>query len=586
MAPDTVDCRARTDDIAGGAASFAELLLPAALTEALGSAGFGRPSPVQSAAIPLARLGVDLIVQAKSGTGKTLVYAVAALERVKVDILTPQVMVVTPTREIALQSHDVISRVAAGLRLPGLKTVCFIGGQPAAEDEKRLRRTCQIVVGTPGRLCALLEAGKLPAAAMQLLVLDEADSLLAESFTEDIEWLKQSLPAQQLQTLALSATYTPEMLEQLESWMVEPQRVMLCEETVSLKGVKHFFVQMDAPPGEDTDRSAALQLKLPALVELMSGMTFHQAVVFCNRKGDGERLAAKLTSSAFPAAYISGSRSQQERTSAMTQVRGFQRRVLVSTDLTARGVDLARVNLVVNLDLPPEAATLLHRIGRTGRWGSRGVAVTFCLGDELPKLRDLIDEAGGGELEPLPTQISEELYRYELESAEEQEQFESLLDAPLLPDPDEVAALEAAMVGDEEGEAMPGDGSDAAWDYAAYYNYWYGSGTAAHQPSGWPAGDRESQPEAYPHAEGPNPQWPGWTAGENPSTPWPPGPPPGDAPPAPPQDTSAPSQSAQYEKYLCEYHAWTAKYSEWRDQYRLWLYNFHMEAAYQAYYGT
>eukprot|EP00877_Chromochloris_zofingiensis_P005179 jgi/Chrzof1/14662/Cz09g11070.t1 len=186
--------RYRTADVEGDAGSFDDLLLPATLVHALSEAGFKRPSPVQQAAIPVGRVGSDLIVQAKSGTGKTAVFAIICLECLALDVGSPQALVLAPTRELALQSCEVINRIAVGLPEPRTACAAFVGGLPTVNDEKRLRRTCHIAVGTPGRICALLSSGALPASRITSLVLDEADSLLGDSFYADVAWIHGLLP--------------------------------------------------------------------------------------------------------------------------------------------------------------------------------------------------------------------------------------------------------------------------------------------------------------------------------------------------------------------------------------------------------
>ncbi|GFR40199.1 hypothetical protein Agub_g759, partial [Astrephomene gubernaculifera] len=178
--------RGRTQDVMSDATSFRELMVSEPLVRSLSVAGFERPSPVQKAAIPLGRVGTDLIVQAKSGTGKTVVFAVICLERVKADQSSTQALILAPTRELAIQSEQVIRALASELPAPAATSAVFVGGLPIVEDEKKLRRLCHIAVGTPGRVCALLQSGRLAGGGLALLVLDEADSLLGEGFYEDV----------------------------------------------------------------------------------------------------------------------------------------------------------------------------------------------------------------------------------------------------------------------------------------------------------------------------------------------------------------------------------------------------------------
>ncbi|GLI64161.1 hypothetical protein VaNZ11_007346 [Volvox africanus] len=493
--------RARTEDVVSDAASFRELMISDSLVHSLVTAGFERPSPVQKAAIPLGRIGTDLIVQAKSGTGKTVVFAVICLERVKPELSSTQALILAPTREIAIQSEEVIRTLASELPAPPVTSAVFVGGLPMLDDEKKLRRLCHVAVGTPGRVGALLQVERLVTSSLTLLVLDEVDSLLGDSFYEDVTWIYDQLPKRK-QVLAFSATYTPELLADLEPLMRRPQRVMMCSETVSLLGVKQFYELVPAEVAElgssqrsgdsgdagDTARVAAgvaepkaattasatpavFRRKVQQLLRLLGSVSFHQAAVFCNHKPRAEWLAEQLSAAGYPAAYLSGDRAQSERMEAMMAVRGFKLRVVVSTDVMARGVDLDRVNLVINLDLPYDAATYMHRVGRTGRFGSRGVCVSFVTAAEFALLVSYVDEQSaaatasaasaaaaaeangggtGGErqiggaadqeagsakghggaaelLLPLPQVIPEDLYGYELESEWERQALQQLV---------------------------------------------------------------------------------------------------------------------------------------------------------------
>ncbi|GIL72180.1 hypothetical protein Vretimale_338 [Volvox reticuliferus] len=484
--------RARTQDVVSDAASFRELMISDSLVHSLVTAGFERPSPVQKAAIPLGRIGTDLIVQAKSGTGKTVVFAVICLERIKPELSSTQALILAPTREIAIQSEEVIRTLASELPAPPVTSAVFVGGLPMLDDEKKLRRLCHVAVGTPGRVGALLQAERLVVNGLTLLVLDEVDSLLGDSFYEDVTWIYDQLPKRK-QVLAFSATYTPELLADLEPLMRRPQRVMMCSETVSLLGVKQFYELVPAevadtgssqrsglvdgvaePRAAATSASATpavFRRKVQQLLRLLGSASFHQAAVFCNHKPRAEWLAEQLSAAGYPAAYLSGDRAQSERMEAMMAVRGFKLRVVVSTDVMARGVDLDRVNLVINLDLPYDAATYMHRVGRTGRFGSRGVCVSFVTETELALLVSYVDEQaaaatatavsaaaaaqanGGGtgegratgepadqEVEvvngrggaaelllPLPQVIPEDLYGYELENEWERQALQQLV---------------------------------------------------------------------------------------------------------------------------------------------------------------
>jgi len=387
----------RTADVLGDAPSFGDLLLPDDIVQSLTDVGFIRPSPVQQAAIPLARFGADVIIQAKAGTGKTLVFAIAAVERIDTTNAFPQALVLAPTREVALQAAEVVAD-AAGMRSVTVAT--FIGGLPTMEDEKVLRRTCHIIVGTPGRVLALIQRGTLVTNKIRMLVLDEADKLLSEAFLNDVHMVIGEIPLGR-QVLAVSATYTDTSLSKLKSIMHKPHEVRLVGGDASLLGVKHFYREIVV--SQVTTSYAA---RRAALLDILSSVSFHQAVVFCNRKAIADDLADDLAAAGHSAACLSSAKEQLERIQIINALRTFQLRVVVSTDVAARGVDLDKVTLVINFDLPEDSATLMHRIGRAGRFGTRGIAISLVttgggLGGK-GELNTALASVSGGKVSPLP----------------------------------------------------------------------------------------------------------------------------------------------------------------------------------------
>ncbi|KAK3269380.1 hypothetical protein CYMTET_22177 [Cymbomonas tetramitiformis] len=266
--------RRRTSDVESSSSTFADLLLPDHLARGLSSAGFHQPSPVQLAAIPLGRFGVDLIVQAKSGTGKTVTFGVIVADRVLCSSGHPQAMILSPTREIAQQSASVLHRLGAELQPSGLKCGTFVGGLAYTNDVRRLESACHVVVGTPGRVRCLLEDEKLRPDSIRILVLDEADSLLSDtgSFEDDILAIHGMLPARK-QVLAFSATYTEKQMGRLGELMRQPQHVNLCAETVSLLGIQQYYLEMPPLPNSHEQAKAREQ----HLISILRSVPFHQA---------------------------------------------------------------------------------------------------------------------------------------------------------------------------------------------------------------------------------------------------------------------------------------------------------------------
>ncbi|NWT16450.1 DDX20 helicase, partial [Vireo altiloquus] len=399
-APVEAQGRFRTRDVLvpGGPADFGSLLLSPPVLAGLEAAGFHRPSPVQLKAIPLGRCGLDLIVQAKSGTGKTCVFATIALDAVLLESPATQILILAPTREIAVQIHAVITTI--GIKLEGLQCHVFIGGTPLSQDKSRLKR-CHIAVGSPGRIKQLIELDYLSTASIRLFVLDEADKLLEEgSFQEQINWIYSSLPANK-QMLAVSATYPESLAAALSRYMREPTFVRLNPTDPGLLGLKQYYKIVNSHPLPHK----TFEEKTQHLQELFSEIPFNQALVFSNLHSRAQHLAEILTSRGFPAECISGSMNQSQRLDAMAKLKQFHCRVLISTDLTSRGIDAEKVNLVINLDVPLDWETFMHRIGRAGRFGTLGLSVTYCCRGEEENTMMKIAQKCNLQLLPLPEPI-------------------------------------------------------------------------------------------------------------------------------------------------------------------------------------
>ena len=390
-----------------------------AVVRGLNLSGFTIPSPVQRAAIPLGRLGADLVVQAKSGTGKTVTFGAILCERVDRSSAYPQALVLAPTREVALQSRDALDKLARALDPPALRVACFLGGLPVADDRAALASGCQLCVGTPGRVRQLLEEGSMAPGGIRTLVIDEADALVGGAFEHDVLFCHSMLPERK-QVMAFSATYPSRTLARIETMTRSPQRVAMCSQnTAALRAVRQHYLLVDVPGGDrGASRTDVALAKESALKNrVFAAVAFHQAVVFCRSAGRGEALTRRLTAEGYPAVFTAGTLPQRKRMDAMDAMRGFRARVLVSTDLTARGVDLERVNLVTHLDVPRDASTYAHRVGRTGRFGTAGLSVTVVTREELSRLRELLASADGVDvaLEPLPETVPADWYDYELD---------------------------------------------------------------------------------------------------------------------------------------------------------------------------
>ncbi|CAG8553777.1 5468_t:CDS:10 [Ambispora gerdemannii] len=391
---------------------FEALITNSTLLRGVSEAGYERPSPIQLKAIPPGKLGLDVIAQAKSGTGKTIVFSIVALETVNLNVNKPQVLILSPTRELAIQTHKVI--LSIGRHMLGLNAHVFIGGMPVESDWPKLRK-CHIVIGSPGRVELLLNQNKLNAKEIKLLVLDEADKLMEKSFRPQMQRLCNKLNEKK-QVMAFSATYDKHLLNTLyRNYMKNPHQVMLTESRPTSNAILP----------DDQDKYKFYEEKFKSLAALLGGVPFYQCIVFLNHRGRAADLADYLTKQGWMSMNISGGLDQKTRLTTMNKVRNFQLRVLICSDLIARGIDIDRVDLVVNLDIPKDPETYLHRVGRTGRYGTHGLAISFVDEKEMGFI-NILQKEYSVEVKPLPEELSNEHHQRPLITIKDQRAFERL----------------------------------------------------------------------------------------------------------------------------------------------------------------
>ncbi|XP_066251330.1 probable ATP-dependent RNA helicase DDX20 [Euwallacea similis] len=384
---------------------FSSMLLPPDILRGLGASGFECASPIQLTALPVGRCGFDLIVKSKSGTGKTLVFSVIALESIKLEKQAPQVLILAPTREIAVQIQEVIQSI--GTFFEGLTVNCFIGGLPLEIDKEKCK-SCHIAVGTPGRVRQLIEQGSLKVDSIKLFVLDEADKLIEESFQNDITEIYNTLPDKK-QIIMCSATYPEAVKTFLELYLRCPVVVSAEEDTPLLLGLKQFVRLLELP----SNVVQQVKAKNDELLKLMSCVPFVQCIIFSNYQSRAESISNFLNRNGWKSVFISSAQKQSERLKYMSDLKDFKLKILVTTDLIARGIDVSDVNLVINYDIPLDACTYLHRMGRAGRFGSIGncINITFN-GKEAELLQNILGYIGG---ESLSIPVVNEKYQFEKE---------------------------------------------------------------------------------------------------------------------------------------------------------------------------
>ena len=335
--------------------------------------GFEKPSPIQQNGIPPLLARKDAILQAQSGTGKTGCFCIAALQTVDQKLKAPQVLLLSPTRELASQTFCVLSALNFYLKI---NCYLFVGGSQMAAGLKALRDGAQIAVGTPGRLCDLIEKRQLMVDKMRLVVLDEADQLLQQGFQEAMRYVISSVPAS-TQLCLCSATMPSEIQELSDRFLRNPVRILLEAEKVTLEGITQYYVQLE--PNE----------KYQALCDIFSGLRLQQTIVYCNSRRTVDWLEQQMRKDDHVVSCIHADLEPAQRSAIMQAFRTGNSRVLISTDLTARGIDVQGVSLVMNFEIPRDRECYIHRIGRSGRYGRRGTAINFVSKSEAANLREI-----------------------------------------------------------------------------------------------------------------------------------------------------------------------------------------------------
>ena len=385
--------------------TFADLGLPSDLLKAVTDMGFVSPTAIQKEAIPVLLSGRDVVGVAQTGTGKTAAFGLPLLDAVDSRDSVVQALVLAPTRELALQSAEAITDMAARSR--GLDVVAVYGGAPYGPQIGALKGGAQVVVGTPGRVIDLIDKGALQLDDVRYFVLDEADEMLRMGFAEDVETIAESLPTER-RTALFSATMPPAIQAVARQHLHEPVQVEVSRPASTVATVHQTYAVVP------------FRHKIGAVSRVLAVTDAEAAIVFVRTKSTAEDVAIELAGRGIQAAAISGDVPQRERERLVERLRAGTLDVLVATDVAARGLDVDRIGLVVNFDVPREAEAYVHRIGRTGRAGRHGEAVTFLTPKEKGKLRQ-IERLTGSRLEeitlPSPADVSEHRARKLLSKA-------------------------------------------------------------------------------------------------------------------------------------------------------------------------
>jgi len=372
---------------------FRDFLLKPEILRSIVDCGFEHPSEVQHECIPQAVLGMDILCQAKSGMGKTAVFVLATLQQIEPVDGQVSVLVMCHTRELAFQISKEYERFSKFL--PTIKVGVFFGGLAIAKDEQVIKNNCpHIVVGTPGRILALVKSKKLPLKNLKHFVLDECDKMLEQlDMRRDVQEIFRATPHEK-QVMMFSATLSKDIRPVCKKFMQDPMEVYIDDEAkLTLHGLQQHYVKL-----KDSEKNRKL-------FELLDVLEFNQVVIFVKSVQRCVALAQLLIEQNFPAIAIHRGMTQEERLSRYQQFKDFQKRILVATNLFGRGMDIERVNIVFNYDMPEDTDTYLHRVARAGRFGTKGLAITFVSDESDAKTLNEVQERFEVDITELPDEI-------------------------------------------------------------------------------------------------------------------------------------------------------------------------------------
>jgi ATP-dependent RNA helicase UAP56/SUB2 len=380
------------------ASGFRDFLLKPELLRATVDCGFEHPSEVQHACIPQAILGTDILCQAKSGMGKTAVFVLACLQQLDASEKAVKVLVVCHTRELAYQIKHEFERFAKFFT--AVKTAVVYGGIPIAKDKEMLKENCpHVLIGTPGRVLALTREKDLKLDKLQQFVLDECDKCVEKlDMRKDIQQIFIETPKKK-QVMMFSATMTKETRELCKKFMQDPHEISVDQESkLTLHGLLQYYVKL-------TEKEKNRKLN-----DLLDCLEFNQVVIFVKSVQRATALDKLLCECSFPSLAIHSGLGQEERINRYKQFKEFQKRIMVCTDLFGRGIDIERVNIVINYDMPDDGDSYLHRVGRAGRFGTKGLALSFVGSDEDQDVLKKVQERFEVNIDAMPSQIDTTSY--------------------------------------------------------------------------------------------------------------------------------------------------------------------------------
>jgi len=343
--------------------TFDDMDLPEDVLRGVYGYGFEKPSPIQQKAIKPIKDGRDILAQAQSGTGKTGAFTIGSLSRIDPALRKVQVLVLVPVRELATQIEGVVKSIGTHMNI---SVYSATGGPPIREDIRAIEKGCQFLIGTPGRIFDLMNRNVLQRENIRVLIFDEADQMLEDRFKEQVMCILQKGFPEQTQIALFSATMDEDVVDIASKILRDPVRILVDASAVPLDGIRQFYVPLDNP-----------DWKLDVLGDLYQQLNISQAIIYCNKRQRADWLSEKMAQMGFPLAVIHGEMDVEERKKRMQAFRRGEVRVIISTDMLARGIDVQQVSLVINYELPVQKENYIHRIGRAGRFGRKGVTINL-----------------------------------------------------------------------------------------------------------------------------------------------------------------------------------------------------------------
>lgn len=376
QAPLKAGAEAAPSTIVQSTETWDEMDLPHELLRGIYATGYETPSPIQKKGIVPMMSGRDLIAQAQSGTGKTATFSIGALSRLNLEDKCPQVICIAPTRELSTQITTVFKNI--GSMMPGLAVETLVGGGSVEQNISALRKTPpHIVVGTPGRIFDMMRRRVLQTSKVRTFIIDEADEMLSSGFKEQVQSIFQYLP-DDVQTCIFSATFPQYVFDVTDKFMSNPLTIIVKAEQMTLEGISQYYIAVR----DDAQ-------KYEALIDLYGRFSVSHCIIYTNSVNRVVDLHTAMLSDGYPVCCIHSNMGKEERETSMAEFRAGKHRVLISSNVTARGIDIQQVSCVINFDVSRDISTYLHRIGRSGRWGRKGVGINFITERDVPKVREI-----------------------------------------------------------------------------------------------------------------------------------------------------------------------------------------------------